>query len=112
MLCAPSGSVWCAPLLFGSAPDRFRLGGALNQHQPEGNMDFQHSIVAAPMAGGPSSPELASAVASTGALGFLAGGNKTATLIALLYRLVADTGSLGVNLFMSDVAYLEVYQVH
>lgn len=57
-------------------------------------MDFQHPIVAAPMAGGPSTPELAAAVASTGALGFLAGGNKTAALIAQQYRSVADTSTL------------------
>ena len=67
-------------------------------------MDFQHPIVAAPMAGGPSTPELAAAVASTGALGFLAGGNKTAQHIAEQYRSIADAGSIGVNLFVPDVA--------
>src|SRR5699024_12807181 len=80
----------------------------LNQHQPEGNMDFQHPIVAAPMAGGPSTPELAAAVASTGALGFLAGGNKTAALIAQQYRSVADTGNIGVNLFVPDGAHSQI----
>ncbi|HIW47078.1 MAG TPA: nitronate monooxygenase [Candidatus Yaniella excrementigallinarum] len=73
-------------------------------------MDFQHPIVAAPMAGGPSTPELAAAVASTGALGFLAGGNKTAALIAQQYRSVADTGNIGVNLFVPDVANTAVDQ--
>ena len=52
------------------------------------------SIVAAPMAGGPSSNELARAVASTGALGFLGGGNKTAARLAKDYRSVAASGDV------------------
>lgn len=67
-------------------------------------MEFHHPIVAAPMAGGPSSNELARAVASTGALGFLGGGNKTADRIAADYRSVADAGDVGVNLFVPDAA--------
>lgn len=67
-------------------------------------MEFRHPIVAAPMAGGPSSNELARAVASTGALGFLGGGNKTAARIAEDYRSVADSGDVGVNLFVPDAA--------
>lgn len=67
-------------------------------------MEFQHPIVAAPMAGGPSSTALARAVASTGALGFLAGGNKTAEQLRQDYRDVADAGDVGVNLFVPDVA--------
>ncbi len=110
MLWAPSGSAWCAPLLFGSGPDRFRLGGAVNQHQAKEKMDFQHPIVAAPMAGGPSTPELAAAVASTGALGFLAGGNKTAAHIAEQYRSVVHIGNIGVNLFVPDIANTAVNQ--
>lgn len=67
-------------------------------------MDFQHPIVAAPMAGGPSSTALARVVAATGALGFLAGGNKTAAQLVEQYRQVADAGKVGVNLFVPDVA--------
>ncbi|GAA4477268.1 nitronate monooxygenase [Enteractinococcus fodinae] len=67
-------------------------------------MEFRHPIVAAPMAGGPSSTALARAVASTGALGFLGGGNKTAQQLTEDYRAVADAGSVGVNLFVPDVA--------
>lgn len=67
-------------------------------------MEFRHPIVAAPMAGGPSSTALARAVASTGALGFLGGGNKTAQQLAEDYRAVADAGAVGVNLFVPDVA--------
>ena len=58
-------------------------------------------IVQAPMAGGPSTPELAAAVANAGGLGFLAAGYKTpdafATDLAAL-RALAD-GPVGVNLF-------------
>lgn len=67
-------------------------------------MEFHHPIVAAPMAGGPSSTTLARAVASTGAIGFLGGGNKTAQQISEDYRSVADAGAVGVNLFVPDVA--------
>ena len=67
-------------------------------------MEFRHPIVAAPMAGGPSSNELARAVASTGALGFLGGGNKTAARLAKDYRSVAASGDVGVNLFVPDAA--------
>ena len=67
-------------------------------------MEFHHPIVAAPMAGGPSSTALARAVASTGAMGFLGGGNKTAAQLTEDYRSVADAGRIGVNLFVPDVA--------
>jgi len=36
-----------------------------------------HPVVQAPMAGGPSTPELAAAVSAAGGLGFLAAGYKT-----------------------------------
>src|SRR5690625_1691006 len=67
-------------------------------------MKFQHPIVAAPMAGGPSSTALARAVASTGAMGFLGGGNTTAQQLAADYQSVADAGNVGVNLFVPDIA--------
>lgn len=67
-------------------------------------MEFHHPIMAAPMAGGPSSTALARAVASTGAMGFLAGGGKTAAQVTQDYRSVADAGRVGVNLFVPDVA--------
>lgn len=66
-------------------------------------MEFHHPIVAAPMAGGPSSTALARAVASTGAMGFLGGGGKTAAQLTEDYRSVADAGRIGVNLFVPDV---------
>ncbi|GAB2736491.1 nitronate monooxygenase [Arthrobacter bambusae] len=57
-------------------------------------------LVAAPMAGGPSTPALVLAAASTGAFGFLAGGYKSVDALA---QEVADvraaTDLFGVNLF-------------
>ena len=40
--------------------------------------DLENPIIQAPMAGGPSTPELAAAVSDAGGLGFLAGGYLTA----------------------------------
>ena len=59
-------------------------------------------VVLAPLAGGPSTPELAAAVSAAGGLGFLGGGYLSA---AELQRRIADTRSLtaepiGVNLFV------------
>ncbi|MEU8623110.1 nitronate monooxygenase [Streptomyces sp. NPDC048623] len=75
-------------------------------------------IVQAPMAGGASCPELVGAVCEAGALGFLAGGYKTA---GGLYQEIKQVRALtarpfGVNLFMppggqaADRAAVEVYR--
>ncbi|HVW90163.1 MAG TPA: nitronate monooxygenase [Gaiellaceae bacterium] len=59
-------------------------------------------VVLAPLAGGPSTPELAAAAADAGALGFVAGGYLTPDeLVRRLERARALTdGPLGVNLFV------------
>lgn len=58
-------------------------------------------IVAAPMAGGPSTPELVTAVAEAGGLGFLAGGYKTPqALEAEIARVRERSERFGVNLFV------------
>ncbi|MFI8516957.1 nitronate monooxygenase [Streptomyces sp. NPDC085481] len=78
----------------------------------------RHPIVQAPMAGGASCPELVGAVCEAGALGFLAGGYKTA---GGLYQEIKQVRGLtgqpfGVNLFMpqsgqpTDSAAVEVYR--
>ncbi|MFJ9581022.1 nitronate monooxygenase [Streptomyces sp. NPDC101191] len=78
----------------------------------------RHPIVQAPMAGGASCPELVGAVCEAGALGFLAGGYKTA---GGLYQEVKQVRALtarpfGVNLLMppggqpADPAAVEVYR--
>lgn len=62
--------------------------------------DTQVPIVAAPMAGGPTTVELASAVSEAGGFAFLAGGYKTPTALAEeMARLRAHGRPFGVNLF-------------
>jgi nitronate monooxygenase len=61
-------------------------------------------VIQGPMAGGPSTPELAAAVTNAGGLGFLAGGYKTTSALreqidALRSR---TGGTFGVNLFVPD----------
>jgi nitronate monooxygenase len=57
-------------------------------------------IIAAPMAGGPTTPALAAAGAAAGGIGFLAAGYKTPEQLAEQIDAVRSTGSLfGVNLF-------------
>jgi nitronate monooxygenase len=63
---------------------------------------FPHPIVQAPMAGGPSGPQLAAAVCEAGGLGFLAAGHKTADG---MYQEIKQLRGLtrrpfGVNVFM------------
>lgn len=60
-------------------------------------------IVSAPMAGGPSTPELAAAVSREGGLGMLAAGYLSADVMdkqLQLARTLADDRPLGVNLFV------------
>ncbi|OFE16912.1 nitroalkane oxidase [Humibacillus sp. DSM 29435] len=63
-------------------------------------------VVAAPMAGGPSTAELVAAVGEAGGLGFLAGGYLTAESLARQIADVWDASSrpFGVNLFVPDHA--------
>jgi nitronate monooxygenase len=60
-------------------------------------------VVAAPMAGGPTTPELVVAAARSGSLGFLAAGYLSAdTLGEHLARVSEETGLYGVNLFVPN----------
>src|SRR6476661_6169991 len=63
-------------------------------------------VVGAPMAGGPTTPELVAAVGEAGGLGFLAGGYLTAPALAAAIAEVWDASSrpFGVNLFVPDQA--------
>ncbi len=63
---------------------------------------LQHPIVQAPLAGGPSTVDLAVAVSDAGGLGFLAGGYRTAEAVRAEIRAVrARTGvPFGVNVFV------------
>ncbi|MEV7731765.1 nitronate monooxygenase [Streptomyces sp. NPDC088921] len=59
------------------------------------------ALIAAPMAGGPSTPELVTAAARAGGLGFLAGGYKTAQALAgQIHTTRAESVVFGVNLFV------------
>jgi nitronate monooxygenase len=59
-------------------------------------------VVAAPMAGGPSTPALVSAVSEAGGLGFLAAGYKTTAMVAAEMAAVqaATSAPFGVNVFV------------
>jgi nitronate monooxygenase len=74
--------------------------------------DMSIRIVGAPMAGGPSTPALAAAVANCGGLGFLAGGmvsaQKLADAITATRKLTS--GAIGVNLFVPQPRHGTVSQ--
>ncbi len=63
---------------------------------------LRHPIIQAPLAGGPSTPELAAAVSAAGGLGFLASGYKRPEELAHdIARTRAITPApVGVNLFL------------
>ncbi|MDY6997973.1 MAG: nitronate monooxygenase [Actinomycetota bacterium] len=64
--------------------------------------DLAAPILVAPMAGGPSTPELAAAGSTAGGLGFVAAGYLTADVFAerLSAALALTTGPVGANLFV------------
>ncbi|HEU5158173.1 MAG TPA: nitronate monooxygenase [Streptosporangiaceae bacterium] len=73
-------------------------------------------IIAAPMAGGPSTPELVAAVGAAGGLGFVPAGYLRADRLAAAIKDVRDHGvtNFGVNVFVpgdpaADAAALESY---
>ncbi|GAB2755538.1 nitronate monooxygenase [Terrabacter koreensis] len=68
--------------------------------------ELDTGVVGAPMAGGPTTPELVAAVGDAGGLGFLAGGYLTAPALAAAIAEVWDATSrpFGVNLFVPEQA--------
>ena len=66
--------------------------------------ELEVPVVAAPMAGGPSTPALVSAVSGAGGLGFLAGGYKTAGRLAAEIDAVqaASSAPFGLNVFVVE----------
>ncbi|TFD21213.1 nitronate monooxygenase [Cryobacterium sp. TMS1-13-1] len=79
--------------------------------------DLAIPIIAAPMAGGASTPNLVVAVSDAGGLGFLAGGYKTPEALAEQIRTVQQRTehAFGVNLFvpqlpLTDRAAVEAYR--
>ena len=60
-------------------------------------------VLAAPMAGGPTTPDLVVAASEAGSLGFVAGGYRSADALAEQVRAVRGrTGRFGVNLFVPN----------
>jgi nitronate monooxygenase len=66
--------------------------------------DLSRPVVAAPMAGGASTPALAAAVTEAGGLGYVAAGYKTAAAVAddLAAVRAATSGPLAVNVFVVE----------
>ena len=70
---------------------------------PLSDLNVVNPVLAAPMAGGPTTPALVVAAARAGSLGFLAGGYKTPELLAGQIDAVReDTDTFGVNLFVPN----------
>ncbi|MBO1267315.1 NAD(P)H-dependent flavin oxidoreductase [Arthrobacter cavernae] len=68
---------------------------------------FGTPLIAAPMAGGTSTPHLVEAVHAAGGLGFLAAGYKSAEGMAAEIRAARDAGvRFGVNVFVPDAGLL------
>jgi nitronate monooxygenase len=74
---------------------------------------LRRPIIVAPMAGGPSTPQLAAAGTNAGGLGFVAGGYLTADAFA--ERIAATrqltTGPIGVNLFVPQPSAAVRYEI-
>jgi nitronate monooxygenase len=69
---------------------------------PLPGLDIASPVLAAPMAGGATTPELVIAAARAGSFGFLAGGYKTPRQLALDIQAVRQhTPAFGVNLFVT-----------
>lgn len=62
--------------------------------------DTDLPVIAAPMAGGPSTPALVNAVADAGGFAFLAGGYKTPEVLRSEIKAVRGSVAFGVNLFV------------
>jgi nitronate monooxygenase len=74
---------------------------------------LRRPVVVAPMAGGPSTPELVIAAADAGAVGFLAAGYKTPTAMAAEIAAVrgASPDRFGVNLFVPGIPSTEAESI-
>jgi nitronate monooxygenase len=72
-------------------------------NSPLSSLGLDQLVLAAPMAGGPSTPALVIAAARAGSLGFLAAGYKTPDLLAgQIAEVRGQTGIFGVNLFVPN----------
>jgi len=72
-------------------------------NSPLSSFGLSHPVLAAPMAGGPTTPALVAAAARAGSLGFLAAGYKSPDLLAEQIAAVrGQTPTFGVNLFVPN----------
>jgi nitronate monooxygenase len=72
-------------------------------NSPLSSLRLDQPVLAAPMAGGPSTPALVIAAARAGSLGFLAAGYKTpGQLAGQIAEVRGQTGIFGVNLFVPN----------
>src|SRR5882757_3235553 len=78
------------------------------KRSPISDLGLSFPVLAAPMAGGPTTPALVVAAASAGGFGFLAGGYRNADDLADQIRSVAmQTSMFGVNLFAPNAVPVE-----
>ena len=68
-------------------------------------------VLAAPMAGGPGTPELVAAAAKAGSMGFLAAGYKTPDAVAAEIAAI-DGVPFGVNLFAPNPLPVDLAEFH
>jgi nitronate monooxygenase len=77
-------------------------------HSALANLGMTSPVLAAPMAGGPTSPAMVVAAAAAGSLGFVAAGYKTPDLLAEQIREVrTGTPTFGVNLFAPNAVPID-----
>ncbi len=74
-------------------------------------IDLSVPVLAAPMAGGPSTPALVQAAASAGSLGFIAGGYRSPEDLAAQIA-AAGTAAFGVNLFVPNPTRVDPQLFH
>lgn len=80
---------------------------------PFSGLGLSNPVLAAPMAGGPSTPALVIAADRAGSLGFLAGGYKSTQALADQIREVRTAGArFGVNLFAPNPVPVDVEAFH
>ena len=80
---------------------------------PLAELSLSNPVIAAPMAGGATTPELVIAAAQTGSLGLLAGGMRPPELLAGdIGKVRSETDTFGVNLFAPNPMPVDLNRFH
>ena len=80
---------------------------------PLAELSLSNPVIAAPMAGGATTPELVIAAARTGSLGLLAGGMRPPELLAGdIGKVRSATDTFGVNLFAPNPMPVDLNRFH